>query len=67
MQPLYPFLALMALGFSWLVWAVCFLTVLFGMPLHGFIAALVFSSSFVLGRELRAMTWAQARPSRTRP
>ena len=65
MQPLYPFLALMALGFSGLVWAVCFMTVLFGMPLHGFLAALMFSSSFMLGHELRTLARAQARPSRT--
>ena len=66
MQPLYHAAHLVTRTAALLVLAVMFVSVLFGWPLHGFIAALIFSSFVVLAGELRAA--ALTRPARsTRP
>ncbi len=71
MQPLYHAAHAVTMALALLVLAACFVMMLFGWVLHGFIAALVFSSFFVLARELRALALTrqpvrQLRPARRR-
>jgi hypothetical protein len=54
MLPFYHAAHALALSLALLVLAATFVMILFGWALHGFIAALLFSSFFVLAQELRA-------------
>jgi hypothetical protein len=66
MQPLYHAAHLLTRTAALLVLAAMFVSILFGWPLHGVIAALVFSSFFVLAEEFRAAALTP-RPARARP
>ena len=59
MQSLYHAAHAVLVALALLVLAICFLMMLFGWALHGFIAALVFSSFFVMARELRGAALAR--------
>ena len=65
MVPFYQAAHALALGLAFLVLAATFVMILFGWALHGFIAALLFSSFFVLAQELRAAALSR-RPGRVR-
>jgi hypothetical protein len=65
MQPLYHAAHLVTRTAALLVLAAMFVSILFGWPMHGIIAALIFSSFFVLARELRAAALTQ-QPARAR-
>ena len=65
MQPLYHAAHLVTRTAALLVLAAMFVSILFGWPLHGFIAALIFSSFFVLAGELRAAALTR-QPARAR-
>ena len=54
MQPLYRAAHAVTMALALLVLAACFVMMLFGWALHGFIAALIFSAVFVLAQELGA-------------
>ena len=70
MQPLFSAAHALTRALALLVLAATFLMVLFGWALHALIAALVFSSFFVLAAELRAAALTQPawprRPGRHR-
>ncbi len=65
MQPLYHAAHAVVTALAFLVLGICFLMMLFGWALHGFIAALIFSSFFVLAQELRAAALTR-QPARSR-
>ncbi len=65
MQPLYHAAHAVTMALALLVLAACFVMMLFGWVLHGLIAALLFSSFFVLARELRSVALAR-QPARPR-
>ena len=69
MQPIFHAAHLVTRMAALLVLAATFVSVLFGWALHGFIAALLFSSFFVLAGELRAaaLTRQPARARRPAP
>jgi hypothetical protein len=65
MQPLFNVAHALTRTIALLVLAVTFVMMLFGWALHGLIAALIFSSFFVLAGELRAAALSR-QPARAR-